>query len=546
MSLAATEKTDWQPAIAATLAMVLIGMDLFMMPIATTALSEEFSTNAGMVQAAIAIFSLVFAALCILGGKLGDIFGKKKVFLAGLVLYGVAALVVALAPNMLVLIGGFSIIRALAVALAIPASVALIIATYQDEATRGKAFAIYGVGATLAGLVAPLLMGFMADKVSWRVPFGLEVLIVLLAIAMARSIRETPTVKSKVDGLGTILAFLAIGAVVLAGMLGGPYGWWEARRPFSIIGVPFNPLGLSPTALLGGFGIVVGALLLAHIRRAETNGGAPLFSLKLFDNPTYTVILVFAVLFFVLNGALPFVVPVFLQQAVNFDGATTGMVMAIFMFGSMIAGLASGQLVNRMQPRLLMQLALLIIIAGFVWLFAVSTPQMTAIGAALPMGFVGLGFGVVVTQIPNVQLSTVPAELQGEASGLAETSKEVGVGLGTAVVASIMFGLAISAMVDGVARQTNVELTAEERHTLILQVEDEALPEDVEQFVAEQVPNLQDIVTAAYVDGFQTTLGVLVALVLLAFLVASFIPKVEMHTAVEPRRTAAADAKTGE
>ena len=104
-------KASWLPAIAATLVMVLVAMDLFMMPIATTALVEEFDTGAGMLQAAIALFSLV-ASFCILDGKLGDIYGEKRVFQIGLVLYGISALLLSL----LISISEFPMLRSVAAA----------------------------------------------------------------------------------------------------------------------------------------------------------------------------------------------------------------------------------------------------------------------------------------------------------------------------------------------------------------------------------------------------------------------------------------------
>lgn len=536
MNTNTTSKVSWMPAIAAMLSMVLVSMDLFMTPIATSALVEEFNTNAGMVQGAIALFSLIFAAFCILGGKLGDIYGKKRVFTIGLAIYAVASAITALAPNMLVMLGGFSVIRAVAVALTIPASVALIIATYENEAQRGTAFAIYGVGAMVAGIIAPLLMGFMADKASWRIPFGMDVGIAIVALLLARSMRETPTVKASIDGLGIFLTFIAIGSVVLAGMLGGTYGWWEVRRPFEIAGMTFNPLNLSPAAVSAFIGAVFIALLLNHVNRKEETGGVPLFSMKLFDNRTFAVTFVMAVVFFLLNGALPFVVPVFLQEAVGFDGAKTGTVMMLFMLGSMLSSLASGKLVAHLQPRLLMQLAMLVIVAGFVLLFITTSPDMSVMAGAAPMFVVGLGFGVVVTQTPNVQLSTLPAELQGEGSGLSETAKEVGVGLGTAVVASIMFGLALGGMVDKVALQAGENITAQERAELIIQIEDETVPKEVEELVAAKAPNLEELTRTAYVEAFQLTLGVLVGIVLLALLAASFIPKIEAEAIQTPKR----------
>ena len=521
------DQTSWITAIAATLLIILVSMDLFMMPIATSTLVKTFGTDAGMVQGMIALFALLLASMTILGGKLGDILGKKKVFVSGLAIYGVAAAVTTLAPNMLVLTVGFSIIRAAAVALAVPASVALIIAGYDNVERRSQAFAIYGVGAMAAGLAAPLLMGFMADRLSWRIPFGLEVLIALAAIILSRNIRETPKVATRVDIIGTVLAFFTFGAIILGGMLGGRYGWWDLRRPFDLGGSAMNHLGLSPAVILfiiGGVGIV---LLTNHIHLREEEGEPALFSMKLFDNRTYTVTTVMVLIFFLLNGALPFAVPVFLQEAVSFDGSKTGMVMAMFMIGALVASLSSGRLMMRLQPRTLMQLALLVIVAGFFWLSAVVSPQLKVTTVIFPMFVIGLGFGTVFAQVPNIQLSKLPPELQGEGSGLAETCKGMGVGLGTSLIGSVMFGLALGNMVDTVALQTQVELSQEERGTLILQVEDNALPLEVEQLVSEKVPNLKSIMSESYVKAFQTTLGLLTGIVLLALVVASFIPSVK-------------------
>jgi hypothetical protein len=149
----------------------------------------------------------------------------------------------------------------------------------------------------------------------------------------------------------------------------------------------------------------------------------------------------------------------------------------------------------------------------------------------------GAGFGVVRSQIPNIQLSKLAPELQGEGSGFAETGKEHGVGLGTAVIASIMFSFAVGGSVDGVARQMDVSVSPEQRNELIVQIEDEALPDEVAKIISEAVPNLKNVVTAANVEAFQITLGVLVAVLLLALLIASFLPR------VEPDEVAAPDVK---
>jgi MFS family permease len=452
---------------------------------------------------------------------------KKRIHIIGLILYAVAASITALAPSFDILVFGFSIVRGLAVPLAVPASVALIIANYKDEKQRGVAFSIYGAGAGVAGLIAPILMGYMADNVSWRVPFGIDALIAVVGIVLTLRVQETEKIKARFDILGTVLTFIAIGAVILAGMLGSTYGWWDARRPFELGGLVINPLELSPVALLYIIAIIFAVLAINHVYRTEERGGSPLFSLRLFDQRAFAVTSIMVILFYLLVGALPFIVPVFLQEAVGFGGSQTGLVITLFMLGSIIGGLGSGKLVTIMQPRYLLQLSMAAAAAGMIWLLAVSSVSMTPFVAILPLFVVGLGFGVVTTQVSNVLLSPLSQDLQGSGSGFAEMAKEMGVGIGTAVVGSIMFSMALGGMVDKVATQAGEKITAEERAELILQIEDENVPLEVEQIVAERVPNLEELTREAYVDAFKATLGVLIAMVLLGMLIAAFIPKIE-------------------
>lgn len=546
---ATREKVGWGAAIAATLLIFLVAMDTIMMPIASSAIVAELSADVGAIQAALSLTSLVAAPLYITGGKLGDINGKKRMFFIGMILYGIGTLAATLAPSVAVLIGGWSIVRGLGMVLALPASVGLILASYEGD-QRGQAFAIYGVGGVAAALVGPLLMGFSAQALSWRVPFGLETALVVVALVVASSLAETKKVEGMtVDWGGTVLAFLAIASIILGSMLGGRYGWWVARRPFQIGGTPFNPFGLSPAPLLIGLGLVVAAVLLSRNAHMEEAGKRPLFSMKLFDNRTFLSTWAMAAILFVVSGALPFVLPVFLQQAVGFSSMQTSLVMVAFSVGSIILGFASGSLVQRFQPRTLMQIFLGVVVVGMVWLSAVVSLNATLVQFALPMFVLGTGFGVVSSQAPNITLSTLTPEQLGEGSGLAETGKELGVGLGTAVVGSILFSLAIGGVVDGTAQLFAIDLPAAERNAIIVELEDSGLPDEVEQEIA-QLPAearqaLDTVVEDAYVGAMRGTLGVLVGVVLAALLVASFIPKVEPETVTaEETREAVADVSS--
>ena len=521
-------RVGWGAAIAATLLLFAVSMDAFMMPLATSAIVEELETDTGMMQVAIALVSLVAAPLYIAGGKLGDINGKKRIFMAGIVLMGIGHVIAALAPSIIVLIGGWSVIRALGLVLGVPASVGLLIASYPDEGQRGQAFAIYGVGGVTAALVGPLLMGIAAEHLSWRVPFALLGVLMAINFFLTSSVmNETEKIDgATIDWAGTIMMFLGIAPLILGSMLGGQYGWWLTRRPFNIGDTTIEFLGLSPAPLLMGFGVVMMTILLSRLHAMEERGGQPLFSLSLFDNRTFASVWGMALFGFVPMGALPFIIPVFTQQALDFGSLDSGMVMIAFSIGSIIFGFASGSLIQQMQARTLMQISLAVIVIGLLWLVAVTDVNMTLETFFLPMFVVGAGIGVFTSQVPNIQLATLEPELQGEASGFSEAGKELPVGLGTAVIGSIMFSMAMGSFVDNVARSNNISLTFEERRQIIVQIEDEALPKEAID-VIEQTPDVEQLGQQAYVEGFQMAIGMLVAVAFLSLLVGSFIPKVD-------------------
>lgn len=524
------EQVGLVTAVTAAMLMFLVAMDAVMMPIATSAIVSDLQTNVGTIQAAIAVSSLVAAPLYITGGRLGDIYGKKKIFILGFALYGIGTLIATIAPSSLFLVGGWSIVRALGMAVAIPASVGLLIATYTDENRRGQAFSIYGTGAVSAALVGPLLMGYSVDALSWRVPFGVETLLAVGAIFLAwRSMRETDPLDTGIDWIGTLLSLLAIAAILVGSMLGGPYGWFLARRPFFLGDVQINPFGMSPAILLVGVGLVLLTVLLSRLNRMEENrpsetGTRPLFSMRLFEDLTFSRVTIVISLFFIVSGALPFILPVFLQQAIGFDGMQTALVMVAFSVGSMIVGFASGKLAQMTTKRLNVQLFLAVTIVGMIWLFATVKPELTVMQLLVPMFIVGCGFGASA-QIPNIQLSTLPADLQGEGSGFAESGKELGVGMGAAVIGSILFGLALGGQVDAVAKRMDLSLSPEERNEIVILLEDARFPDDAAKIVAEKVPDVDRLLTEVNVEAFQVVIAILAAILLLALLFASFIPR---------------------
>lgn len=538
MADVSTPRVGWTVVIAVSISVFVIATDQVMLPVGAPAIAGELGTTVGGIQAAIAFVSLVAAPLYIAGGRLGDKLGKKRVLLVGLVFYAIGALGAALAPTFGFFLASWSVVRAVGMVLVIPTGVGLLIATY-DPAERGRAFSIYGVGGVAAALIAPLMMGFFAQQLSWRLAFA--VVAVLVAVSFALSLRAAETERDRslrVDWSGTAVLGLAIASFIVAGMLGTRYGWWEARRPFELGGVALNPFGLSPAPWLLLIGTVIVVTALPWFARRAATGGSPLFDPALFRNRTYAPAFPMAALLFLLSGAIPFTVPVFLQSGVGFDATTAGLVIVVFSIGSMLLGLSSGALLQRLTPRPLLQLTIVVLAVGLGWLAFAVEPDVTFWSIAAPMAVVGAAFGVISSQAPNIQMSALEPHQVGEGSGVAEVGKEIGIGLGTAVVGGILLSSSLTAAVGGLLRSAEIDLTAAEREQIVLSVEDlggvdalaEApLPDDLRA-------ELQRILPAAYSDGMRLAIGAMFLVVVLALVAASLLPDIESE-AVDDEQT---------
>lgn len=480
-------KPGWGAAWAATLFIFCLSADQILMPLATASVAEDLGTNLRMVQIAIVLASLVAAPLYITGNKLGDVHGRRKIFLIGVILFTMGPISAVLTPNAAGLIAGWSITKGLGMVLAVPASIGMLVASYPDDAQRRRAFALYGAGGVAAALASPVMMGISRQIASWRVPYGFLILILLLALLLTtRSMQETERVEgAKVDWVGTVLAFVAIAAVLGAALL---------------VALPFL-LNLVTALFLLIAGVVVTAVFLIRARKVEEAGGQPMFSTRLLQNRTYAVGWGAAVLAVILSGAMTFTIPVITEQALGFNVLQSALVIFFFAAGSTIFAFLADRLLAQIAPRTMIQIFLGVIIVGLLWLAFVADVQMTVMTFLLPMFVMGAGFGVVGAQLPNLQMADLLPELHNDGGGAAEIGKELGIGLGTAVIGSIMFNLAIRSFVDNFAGWST----------------------------------LQQVSRAAFVDGFQMAMVALAGMMLLALLLASFLPK----TTAEAVRAAA-------
>src|SRR4051812_4066608 len=255
-------------------------LDTAVMNVSISQLVHDFHTEVTTIQAVITLYALVMAALMVTGGKLGDIWGRRRAFTVGIIIYAVGSGLTSVAPTVAVLALGWSIIEGTGAALVLPALAALVGANFKGK-DRAAAYGIIG-GLAGAGIaVGPLLGGWVTTYLTWRLVFAGEVVVVVAVLCFRRVITESPRTgpAPRLDGVGAGLSAAGLGLSVLGVLQSGTWGWVQPRNP------PFTVLGFAPTLFVVGAGVAVLALFRSWEARRESKGADPLVHRSLLGRP---------------------------------------------------------------------------------------------------------------------------------------------------------------------------------------------------------------------------------------------------------------------
>jgi MFS family permease len=384
-------------------------------------ISEDLNTTVQGVQVAITLFLLVMAALMIPAGKLTDRYGRKVCLNVGLAVYGVGALLSAVAPGLGLLIVGNSILEGIGTALLIPPVYILTTMLFSDLTRRAKAFgAINGMGG-IGAATGPLIGGVIATAISWRAAFVFQALVIVVILVLSRRYVRDPRPAEPTtpfDGVGAVLS--AVGLVLLVlGILAADDNVWL-----------FIGLVLA--------GLLILAWFILWVRARERKGKEPLLSTSLFRNRTSNLGLVTQNIQWLVLMGISFVVSAFLQVIRGYNSIQTGLILTASTVGLLLSSLAAGRLARRHAQRTLIMEGFLLTIAGIV-LFLVLVGLSRGVWAFLPGLFlIGLGIGAMLTPSVNVVQSSFPDHLQGEISGLSRSVSNLGSSFGAAVAGTIL------------------------------------------------------------------------------------------------------------
>ncbi|MCL2533091.1 MAG: MFS transporter [Nocardiaceae bacterium] len=439
----------------------LMTLDSSVMNVSMAMVASDLGTTITGIQTAITLYTLVMATLMITGGKIGSIVGRRRAFAVGLVIYGAGSLTTALAPNLGVLLIGWSLLEGIGAALIMPAIVALVASNFAPE-RRSSAYGLIAASGAIAVAAGPLIGGAVTTFASWRYVFAGEVVLVLVILPVLRRIEDTPPTRVRLDIVGSILSVLGLGLVVYGVLRSGEWGWLHSPT-----GGP-EVLGLSPVIWL----ILGGLLVVYALTRWESyltsHGREPLLDTRLLANRQLSGGLSMFFAQFMVQAGVFFTVPLFLSVVLELSALQTGARLLPLSVALLVAAVGIPKLWPHAMPRRVVRLGLASMIVGIAILAAGMDPGANAGVVAIPMLFMGLGLGALSSQLGAVTVSAVPDSRSAEVGGLQNTATNLGASLGTALIGSVLIATLSTSIVAGIQDDPRVPPSVQEQATVDL------------------------------------------------------------------------------
>ena len=435
----------WPVLAVLAAAQFLMVLDQAVMNVSISQLVADFDTTVTAIQAVIALYALVMAGLMLTGGKLGDIFGRRRAFAVGLCIYCVGSALTAASWSVPSLAIGWSVLEGIGAALVLPAMVALVAGNFRGQ-ERAVAYGVLG-GVAGAGIaVGPILGGWATTELSWRVVFAGEVIVAIAILIGIRLVEEPPRPARvpTLDWVGSVLSAAGLGVLVLGVLEASNWGWLRPRSS------PVEPFGFS----LAPFVIAAGALILAGFvaweRRGEKRGEDPLVHLHLMALPRLRAGVAMLLSQNLILMGVFFTVPLFLQIVLGLDALETGVRMLPASIGLFVSALLGSALAKRFPPRLMVRTGLAVVFVATLLLLDTVDTELDNAAFLVAMGVLGVGMGLMLSQLGNVVQSAIGDDDRSEAGGLQNTAQQLGSSLGTALLGAIVISGLITSFTNNV------------------------------------------------------------------------------------------------
>ena len=418
----------WWALATVALGVSIIIMDATVVNVALPVIIEDLHLNASQAEWMNAIYSLMFAALLLTVGRIGDLHGRRRIFLIGMVTFTLASVVAGFSDSGQALIAA-RMVQGVGAAMILPATLSTVNAMFTGR-ERAIAFAVWG--STIGGMAAvgPLVGGWLTTDYTWRwafwinIPIGLAVLAgILLAVPETRD----AAARRGLDLVGVALSALGLGAIVFALIEGQNYGWWWQADGT-----------LSPVPIAMAVGLVLMTTFVATQRSRARDGRVVLVDLGLLSVRSFRYGSIAALIVALGEFGLLFTLPLLLQGALGYTPLQTGWLIMALAVGTFLVSGATPQLTARWGGRTVARIGLALEAIAVAGLAVTVSATIASEVIAAWLFLYGVGVGMATAQLTSVILSDIPVDESGQASGLQSTFRQLGSALGVAILGSLL------------------------------------------------------------------------------------------------------------
>lgn len=429
-------------ALLLAMAMFVLVVDTSIMNVSISAVVRDLHSTVSNVQSAIALEALVSAAFILIGSKVGDLIGRKRAYVLGLLGYAAGAIAMTLAQSIWAIIVFWAIIGGLGASLLLPAMQSLVHGNFHGKG-QTRAYALVGASAAIAAAVGPLIGGLITTFLSWRIAFLLEVVIIAVVLSGIRLVHDVPYTGSRtVDWVGSILSVVGMGGIVL-----GILAWQE---------------GLGAVGLLIAVGILGLLGLVWWLIRRKRRKQATLLDPDLFRSKQFRFGISQQMLQQIALGGTMIVLPLYLQLVLEYNALEAGLSIAPLSLTMFAIAALAGRRAGRRRPVILIRWGFLLLSIGLVVIIPIVPRADSGWWLVIPLVIAGAGLGFLVSQLNNYTLSPISDERVSEAAGVNSAAGSFGLSFGLAFAGAILLAV-LGPIFTGMATSSTVLPQAEQQ-----------------------------------------------------------------------------------
>jgi EmrB/QacA subfamily drug resistance transporter len=416
----ATDKSsgDTRLAVLLSMAMFVLVVDTSLMNVSISAVVHDLHTTASGVQSAISLEALVSAAFILIGSKIGDLIGRKRAYIIGLLGYAAGAISMTLSQSLLPIVIFWAVVGGLGASLLLPAMQSLIHGNFTGPMQR-RAYALVGAAAAIAAAVGPLIGGFITTYLSWRIAFLGEVVIIAIVLSGIGLVHDVPyTGERRIDVVGAILSALGMGSIVVGILV------WEE--------------GGGAVVVLIAVGLVALGSLAWWLVKRKREGKAALIDPDLFRSKHFRLGVTGEALQQIALGGLMIALPIFLQMVLEYSAMGAGLTLAPLSLSMFAVALLAGKKAGNRSPSKIIRVGFLLLTVGVAVLIPIVPRAGSGWAMVVPLLIAGTGLGLLVSQLNNYTLSPIEEERVSEAAGVNSAGGSFGLSFGLAFAGAIM------------------------------------------------------------------------------------------------------------